>query len=188
MYLNECPAGPAIPIYVLVSGVVALLVIGQFVAQKTISPDLLDSKIWALWIFILDLFTLIWFIYGESLLEWRMMLVHSIKIESQACAHSVSMIRTFDHKASQCSSILWSVCVAFIRRKLIILSSCHLQAVTKFTSYISPATLRSPSTQKTWTTVLTIQLPTIPAFISRTKTRPFHASIRSGWLTATRLF
>lgn len=106
MYLNECPAGPAIPIYVLVSGVVALLVIGQFVAHKTISPELLDSKIWALWIFILDLFTLIWFIYGESLLECNMMLVHSIKIESQACARSVSMIWTFDHKASQCSSIL----------------------------------------------------------------------------------
>lgn len=90
----------------LVSGVVALLVIGQFVAQKTIPSDLLDSKIWALCIFILDLFTLIWFIYGESLLESHMMLVHSIKIEYQACARSVSMIWTFDHKASQCSSVL----------------------------------------------------------------------------------
>lgn len=101
MYLNECPAGPAIPIYVLVSGVVALLVIGQFAAHKAVSPSLLDSKIWTLWIFLLGLFTLIWFIYGESLLESHLMLVHSIEIEYQACARSVSMIWTFEHKASQ---------------------------------------------------------------------------------------
>lgn len=65
MYLHECPAGPAVPLYVLVSGVVGLLVISQAAMQKILPPELL-GKIWLLWVVCLGLFALAWFIYGES--------------------------------------------------------------------------------------------------------------------------
>ncbi|XP_075898293.1 uncharacterized protein LOC142898898 [Nelusetta ayraudi] len=64
VYLHECPAGPAVPLYVLVSGVVGLLVISQAAIQKILLPDLL-GKIWLLWVVCLDLFALVWFIYGS---------------------------------------------------------------------------------------------------------------------------
>lgn len=65
MYLHECPAGPAVPLYVLVSGVVALLVMSQSVMWKLIPSGLL-GKLWVFWIACLVLFALVWFLYGES--------------------------------------------------------------------------------------------------------------------------
>lgn len=76
VYLHECPASPAVPLYVLVSGVVALLVMSQVVMLKILPPELL-GKIWLLWVVCLGLFAFAWFIYGES---------HSVE----------SMIWTFD--------------------------------------------------------------------------------------------
>lgn len=64
VYLHECPAGPAVPLYVLVSGVVGLLVISQAVMPKILPTELL-GKIWLLWVVCLDLFAFAWFIYGS---------------------------------------------------------------------------------------------------------------------------
>lgn len=65
MYLHECPAGPAIPLYELVSGVVGLLVIGQAVLWK-ILPTSLKGRPWVIFVLCFDLFVVIWFLYGES--------------------------------------------------------------------------------------------------------------------------
>lgn len=65
VYLHECPAGPAVPLYLLVSGVVTLLVMSQAVVPRLFPPEML-GKIWLCWVVCLGLFTLSWFIYGES--------------------------------------------------------------------------------------------------------------------------
>lgn len=53
------------PLYELVGGVVALLVMSQAVMWKIV-PEGLLGKIWVFWVVSLDLFALVWFLYGES--------------------------------------------------------------------------------------------------------------------------
>lgn len=64
VYLHECPASPAVPLYVLVSGVLALVLMSQAVMPKILPPQLM-GKIWVLWALCLALFALSWFLYGS---------------------------------------------------------------------------------------------------------------------------
>ncbi|XP_044068812.1 uncharacterized protein LOC122883756 isoform X2 [Siniperca chuatsi] len=65
VYMHECPAAPVIPVYVMVCGIMALLIMGLFALPKFFYPAALGSRIWALWILSLVLFFLIWFVYGS---------------------------------------------------------------------------------------------------------------------------
>ncbi|KAM7411005.1 hypothetical protein PAMA_021131 [Pampus argenteus] len=64
-YLYECPVAPVIPVYVMVSGMWALLMIGLFALPRLLCPALLDKTIYLLCIFILFLMFFIWFFYGS---------------------------------------------------------------------------------------------------------------------------
>ncbi|XP_045911808.1 uncharacterized protein LOC123974874 [Micropterus dolomieu] len=63
-YMYECPAAPVIPVYVMVCGIMALLMMGLFALSK-LCPEAPGNKIWSLWILSLVLFFLIWFLYGS---------------------------------------------------------------------------------------------------------------------------
>lgn len=65
VYLHECPAGPAVPLYELVAGVLTLVVMSQAVLIRLFPSGLL-GKIWICWVVCLSLFVFSWFIYGES--------------------------------------------------------------------------------------------------------------------------
>ncbi|XP_076597686.1 uncharacterized protein LOC143327300 [Chaetodon auriga] len=63
--LYECPAAPAIPVYVMVCGIVALLLMAVFALPRLFCPAALGSRIWILCIFSLVLFVFIWFLFGS---------------------------------------------------------------------------------------------------------------------------
>lgn len=63
--MYECPAAPLVPVYVMVCGVLALLVMGLFASPK-LCPAAAGSRIWTLSGIILFLFVFIWFLFGES--------------------------------------------------------------------------------------------------------------------------
>ncbi|XP_026222624.1 uncharacterized protein LOC113166720 isoform X3 [Anabas testudineus] len=65
LYIYECPAAPVIPLYVIVLGVLAVLVIGLFAFPKSLCPGAQNNMIWTLSILSLILFIFIWIIYGS---------------------------------------------------------------------------------------------------------------------------
>lgn len=66
VYMYECPAAPVIPVYVMVCGILALLIMGLFALPKLLCPAAPGNTIWTLWILSLVLFVFIWFIFGKS--------------------------------------------------------------------------------------------------------------------------
>ncbi|XP_035513141.1 uncharacterized protein LOC118324783 [Morone saxatilis] len=67
VYMYECPAAPVIPVYVMVCGILALLIMGLF-ALPNLCPAAPGHTIWTLWIISLVLFVFIWFFYGSYLI------------------------------------------------------------------------------------------------------------------------
>ncbi|XP_018557100.1 uncharacterized protein LOC108900500 [Lates calcarifer] len=65
VYMYECPVAPAIPVYVMVCGILALVLMGLFALPKLICPAKQDSIAWTVCILSLVLFVFIWFIYGS---------------------------------------------------------------------------------------------------------------------------
>ncbi|XP_035014838.2 uncharacterized protein LOC118110833 [Hippoglossus stenolepis] len=65
VYMFECPAAPGIPVYVMVCGISALLVIGLFALPKLLCPAAPRNTLWTVCIISLLLFVFIWFLYGS---------------------------------------------------------------------------------------------------------------------------
>ncbi|XP_019963824.2 uncharacterized protein [Paralichthys olivaceus] len=65
VYIFECPAAPGIPVYVMVCGISALLVIGLLALPKLLCPAAPRSTLWTVCIISLLLFVFIWFLYGS---------------------------------------------------------------------------------------------------------------------------
>ncbi|KAI3351998.1 hypothetical protein L3Q82_020829 [Scortum barcoo] len=64
-YMYECPTAPVIPVYVMVSGMLTLLILGLFALPKLLCPAAPGHRIWTVWILSLVLLFLIWFLYGN---------------------------------------------------------------------------------------------------------------------------
>lgn len=65
VYIYECPVAPVIPVYMMVYGILALLVMGLFVLPKLLCPAWPGNTIWTLSILNLLLLYFIVFIYGS---------------------------------------------------------------------------------------------------------------------------
>ncbi|XP_022617417.1 uncharacterized protein LOC111233798 [Seriola dumerili] len=65
VYMYECPAAPVIPVYVLLFGILALLVMGLFALPKFLCAAASGSRIWTVCNLSLVLFAFIWFFYGS---------------------------------------------------------------------------------------------------------------------------
>ncbi|XP_071399167.1 uncharacterized protein [Centroberyx affinis] len=67
VYLDECPVAPAIPVYVLVSGVVALLLLVPNALSQLLDSDTpgLCGSVLKVWNSCLALFFLVWFLFGS---------------------------------------------------------------------------------------------------------------------------
>ncbi|XP_047463949.1 uncharacterized protein LOC125021789 [Mugil cephalus] len=65
VYIYECPAAPFIPVYVMVSGICALLLMGLLALPKLLSPAVSNHIIWTVSMLSLVLFVFIWFFYGS---------------------------------------------------------------------------------------------------------------------------
>ncbi|KAF3689545.1 hypothetical protein EXN66_Car005217 [Channa argus] len=65
LYMYECPAAPAIPVYVVVCGILALVLMAAFALSKLLCPAAPDNNLQNTWILILVLFAIIWFLYGS---------------------------------------------------------------------------------------------------------------------------
>ncbi|XP_010745154.2 uncharacterized protein LOC104931765 [Larimichthys crocea] len=65
VHMYDCPAAPFIPVYVMVCGMLALLLMGLFALPKLICPTAPGNMIWTVWIISLLLFVFIWFICGS---------------------------------------------------------------------------------------------------------------------------
>ncbi|XP_051282414.1 uncharacterized protein LOC127378009 isoform X2 [Dicentrarchus labrax] len=68
VHMYECPAAPVIPVYVMVCGILALLIMGMFALPKLLCPAAPGHTIWTLWLISLVLFVFIWFFYGSYLI------------------------------------------------------------------------------------------------------------------------
>uniref|UniRef100_A0A3P8UY76 Uncharacterized protein n=1 Tax=Cynoglossus semilaevis TaxID=244447 RepID=A0A3P8UY76_CYNSE len=64
LHLNECPAAPLIPVYVMVCGIIALLLMGLVVLPKLLCPAA-QGLIWTCCVLTLILLTFIWFLVGN---------------------------------------------------------------------------------------------------------------------------
>ncbi|XP_008316808.1 uncharacterized protein LOC103384894 [Cynoglossus semilaevis] len=64
LHLNECPAAPLIPVYVMVCGIIALLLMGLVVLPKLLCPAA-QGLIWTCCVLTLILLTFIWFLVGS---------------------------------------------------------------------------------------------------------------------------
>ncbi|XP_071331186.1 uncharacterized protein [Trachinotus anak] len=61
----ECPAAPVIPVYVLVCGILALLLMGLIAVPNFLCPLETGNKIWTVLVLSLVLFAFIWFFFGS---------------------------------------------------------------------------------------------------------------------------
>ncbi|KAM6981903.1 uncharacterized protein LKV04_012593 [Tautogolabrus adspersus] len=68
VYLHECPAAPLLPVYVMVCGIVAVLLMGLLALPKLVCPAAPNSLIWTVCLLSLVLFAFIWFFYGSYLI------------------------------------------------------------------------------------------------------------------------
>ncbi|XP_060914584.1 uncharacterized protein LOC132990365 [Labrus mixtus] len=67
MYLHECPAAPLIPVYLMVCGIVAVLLMG-LALHKLFCPAAPHSRIWTVCLLSLVLFAFVWILYGSYLI------------------------------------------------------------------------------------------------------------------------
>nr|XP_046254032.1 uncharacterized protein LOC124063914 [Scatophagus argus] len=65
VYIHECPAAPFIPVYVMVCGILALLLMGMFALPNLLCPTKPNNIFWTLSLFGLILFVFVWFFYGS---------------------------------------------------------------------------------------------------------------------------
>ncbi|XP_030588511.1 uncharacterized protein LOC115782475 [Archocentrus centrarchus] len=65
VYMDECPAAPAVPVYMMVCGISALLLMGLLALPRILFPAAEGHTVWALGILSLILFIFIWFFYGS---------------------------------------------------------------------------------------------------------------------------
>ncbi|KAG7224279.1 hypothetical protein INR49_000522, partial [Caranx melampygus] len=65
VYLHECPVAPVIPVYVLVCGILALLLMGLLVLPELLCPAAPGNRMWTACILSLVLFASIWFLCGS---------------------------------------------------------------------------------------------------------------------------
>lgn len=78
MNINECPAAPVVPVYVMVGGILALLLMGLLALPKLLCPAAMAHKIWNLLILSIVLLVFIWFIFGESNMRLKHVHVHVV--------------------------------------------------------------------------------------------------------------
>ncbi|XP_038164907.1 uncharacterized protein LOC119799177 [Cyprinodon tularosa] len=65
VYREECPIRPVIPVYVMVFGVLALLVMAMFTLPKLVSPAAESQTIWKVGVAILLLASFSWLLFGS---------------------------------------------------------------------------------------------------------------------------
>ncbi|XP_028255323.1 uncharacterized protein LOC114431859 [Parambassis ranga] len=65
IYMYECPVAPVIPVYVMVSGIWALLIMALFALPKLLCQAAPGHTVWPGWIVILVLFFFMWLLYGS---------------------------------------------------------------------------------------------------------------------------
>ncbi|KAM4563765.1 transmembrane protein 272-like isoform 2-T2 [Odontesthes bonariensis] len=65
VYLHECPAAPVLPVYVMVSGIGALMMMASFALPKLLSPTAQSHNIWIVWLIALSLLFFVWLLFGS---------------------------------------------------------------------------------------------------------------------------
>ncbi|XP_055021471.1 uncharacterized protein LOC110159392 isoform X2 [Boleophthalmus pectinirostris] len=65
VYVSSCPVAPALPVYLMVSGVGTLLFISLLALPPLLCPDRHRSSLWTLCMLCLGLVFLAWFLYGS---------------------------------------------------------------------------------------------------------------------------
>ncbi|XP_040007973.1 uncharacterized protein LOC120803524 isoform X2 [Xiphias gladius] len=65
VYMYECPAAALIPVYLMVLGILALLVMGVLALPRLLCPAAQGKTIWSVLLLSLVLFIFVWFLYGS---------------------------------------------------------------------------------------------------------------------------
>ncbi|XP_040919415.1 uncharacterized protein LOC121199034 [Toxotes jaculatrix] len=65
VYVYECPAAPLIPVYVMLCGILALLLMVLVALPKFLCPTAQSNTVWTVLLISLILFVLIWFFFGS---------------------------------------------------------------------------------------------------------------------------
>ncbi|XP_044000083.1 uncharacterized protein LOC122846868 [Gambusia affinis] len=65
VYIHECPAGPVVPVYMMVFGILGLLMMALFTLPKLLSPAAQTHSAWVVFFTILLLLFFVWLLVGS---------------------------------------------------------------------------------------------------------------------------
>ncbi|XP_041859046.1 uncharacterized protein LOC121651163 [Melanotaenia boesemani] len=65
VYMHECPVAPVIPVYVMVFGIWALVMMASLALPKILCPASPTHVVWTVWIIILSVFFFVWLLFGS---------------------------------------------------------------------------------------------------------------------------
>ncbi|XP_014891377.1 uncharacterized protein LOC106949556 [Poecilia latipinna] len=65
LYIHECPAGPVVPVYMMVFGILVLLVMALITLLKLLSPSAQSHSTWVVFFTILLFLFIVWLVFGS---------------------------------------------------------------------------------------------------------------------------